>query len=163
MPAHRKARQLATEFENVYPTTLPERLAWWCHVLGIDRPRFLRMMGVSADEANGQKNKSWEAILKNKEWEENGWWVEGKLHELLALFDYDWKALAERLHQNVRASGEELTRVTRPQGDMAKTRSLPNDDGTEILLNELAKAGPQSFSALLAYLSGESLARECPS
>jgi hypothetical protein len=160
MPTHQKARQLATEFENVYPKTLPERLAWWCRVLGVDRSRFLRMMGMSAHEANSQKHRSWEAILDKKEWEESGWWVEGKLHELLALFDYDWRALTARLHQTVQANGEELTRVTRPQGDVAKRQYTPSGDGTEILLNQLAKAGPQSFSALLAYLSRESPPRE---
>jgi hypothetical protein len=160
MPTYKKARQLAKEFENVYPAALSDRLQWWCHVLGINRPRFLRMMGLSADEANGQKNESWEAILKRKEWEENGWWVEGKLHELLALFDYDWKALANRLHQTVQANGEELTRVTRPKGDIVKLPYGPSGDGSEVLLNQLTKAGPQSFAALMAYLSGESLTGE---
>jgi hypothetical protein len=159
MPTYTRARQLATAFENVYPQTLPERLAWWCHVLGINRPRFLRMLGMSADEANDQQNKSWEAILTKREWEENGWWVEGKLHELLALFDYVWQALAERLHQPVQANGEALPRVTRPPGDVAQRPYLPGGAGAEILLNQLAERGPQSFSALLAYLSGPSLKR----
>lgn len=160
MPTHKKAQQLATEFENTYPKTLTERLAWWCHVLGVGRPRFLRMMGMSADEANRQRRSNWEAILDKEEWEKSGWWVEGKLHELLALFDYDWRALAARLHQTAQANGEELTRVTRPQGDVAKLHYTPRGDGTEILLNQLARAGPQSFSALIAYLSREPLPRE---
>jgi hypothetical protein len=156
MPTHRKARQLATEFENVYPATLPERLAWWCHVLGVNRSRFLRMMGMSLDEAHRQANSSWEALLKNKEWQEHGWWVEGKLHDLLALFDYDWRALAERLHQNAQASGHE----TSPNGDIRKLAHVPGGKHGEVLLNQLARGGPQSFSALIAYLSGGSLARE---
>lgn len=160
MPTHRKARQLATEFEKVYPEALPERLAWWCHVLGIHRARFLRMMGMSADEANTHKNESWEAILAKKEWEENGWWVEGKLHELVTLFDYDWRALAEQLHQTVQANGEELTRLTRPKEQIAKLQCAPNGDGSEALLNRLTEGGPQSFSALIAYLSSESPSRE---
>jgi hypothetical protein len=155
MPSHQKARQLATEFENVYPQTLPERLAWWSRVLGIARPRFLRMMGMSAEEASRQKDKNWEVILEKKEWEENGWWVEGKLHELLALFDYDWRALAERLHQAGPANGEEFNRVPRPKEDMARQPYLPSGDGTEVLLDQLTRAGPESFAALLAYLSGE--------
>src|SRR5438445_596381 len=101
MPTYKKARQLATQFENEYPETLPKRLAWWCRALGIDRARLLRMMGLSANEANGQK--SWEALLEQKEAEENGWWVEGKLHQLLIFFDYDWKTLANRLHQPLQA------------------------------------------------------------
>jgi hypothetical protein len=113
MPTHARARQLAAEFENAYPDTLPERFAWWCRTLGIDRPRLLRMLGMSADEANSHKSSRWEAILDNKEWAENGWWVEGKLHELLALFDYDWRALAEWLHQTPQGDEEERARNAR--------------------------------------------------
>lgn len=112
MPSYRKARELATTFDKAYPKTLSDRLAWWCHVLGINHPRFLRMMGMSADDAAREKDTSWSDLLKKKEWEENAWWVEGKLHELLALFDYDWKSLSERLHQGTDARREEPTRVT---------------------------------------------------
>jgi hypothetical protein len=118
------------------------------------------MMGLSADEAKSQQQKAWESILAKKEWEENGWWVEDKLHDLLALFDYDWSALAERLHQTVQANGEPATHLTGPQGDSANLHNLPSGDGSEALLNELAQAGPQSFAALLAYLAGKPSARE---
>jgi hypothetical protein len=47
MPTHKKAQELADAFETAYPDELPERLKWWCRVLGIDRVRFLRMMGMS--------------------------------------------------------------------------------------------------------------------
>src|SRR5436309_1665406 len=97
MPSQTKTRQLATKFDKAYPTRLSDRLGWWSRLLGIDRVRFLRMMGMSSAEAKREKNTSWDDVLKKKEWEENAWWVEGKLHELLALFDYDWNALAERL------------------------------------------------------------------
>ena len=97
MPSHEKARELATKFEATYPETLPKRLTWWCHALGVMRPRLLRMMGLSAADATEQKDTTWTELFKNKELEENAWWVEGKLHDLLALFDYDWKALADRL------------------------------------------------------------------
>jgi hypothetical protein len=67
MPSHRKARQLATKFDRAYPKTLSARLAWWCRVLGIDRPRLLRMMGLSANEATRQKDTSWSDLLKKKD------------------------------------------------------------------------------------------------
>jgi hypothetical protein len=160
MPTYRKARQLATEFENVYPEALPKRLAWWCRVLGVDRSRFLRMMGMSPDEAIRQANSSWEAILKKKECEEDGWWVEGKLHDLVALFDYDWKALAKRLHQTAEAHGQELNGATRKKRDIEKQAHVSSGKHAEVLLDQLAKGGPQSFSALIAYLSGGALAGE---
>ncbi|MBI3469309.1 MAG: hypothetical protein HY000_40415 [Planctomycetes bacterium] len=134
MPSQTKARQLATKFDKAYPESLAERLTWWCHVLGIDHSRFLRLMGMSADEANRAKDASWSDLLEHKQWEENAWWVEGKLHELLALFDYDWNALAERLRQPPDHRLLEASRVTRQAGDIAKLQYVPSNDGTEILL-----------------------------
>ena len=155
MPSQTKSRQLATKFDKEYPASLSERLEWWCHVLGINRSRILQMMGLSADEAKRAKDVSWSDLLKKKEWEENAWWVEGKLHELLALFDYDWNALADRLHHPREAQRQESSRVTRQKGDTVKLQFVPRNDGTEILLNQLAKGGPESFPALISYLARE--------
>lgn len=156
MPSYQKARELATKFDKEYPEALPDRLAWWCCVLGIDRSRFLRMMGMSADEARKEQNTSWSDLLKKKECEENAWWVEGKLHGLLALFDYDWKALSDRLHREADARrGDEPSRVKRQIGDIVKLQFIPSDDGAETLLNQLARGGPESFSDLISYLSHE--------
>jgi hypothetical protein len=155
MPGERRARQLAMAFERVYPKTLPERLAWWCRVLGVDRRRLLRMMGMSESEIKRQKNKSWETILEMDEWQDKGWWVEGKLHELLALFDYDWKALAARLHQTAQANGAKFSRRTRPWEGVPKGQAAPGGTGVETLLNELDRGGSESSSALIAYLSSD--------
>ena len=57
MPTHEKARELADAFEAAYPEELPKRLQWWCRVLGIDRVRFLRMMGMSVIEAKEKKTQ----------------------------------------------------------------------------------------------------------
>ena len=149
------SRALATKFDRAYPKPLSNRLAWWCHVLGINRPRFLRMMGMSADEATREKDTSWSDLLKKKKWEENAWWVEGKLHDLLALFDYDWTSLSDRLHHGADARREEPSHVTPRRGDIVKLQYVPSNDGTETLLNQLAKGGPESFPALISYLARE--------
>jgi hypothetical protein len=138
MPTHKQARRLADAFEKAYPKTLPTRLAWWCRVLDIPRPRFLRLLGLSADEADSRANQSWDAILaEKKEWEDNGWLLEGRPGGLLALFDYDWQALAAWLHQIPQVNGP----------------------GSDSLHNQLAEGGPQAFAALLASLTGESPSR----
>jgi len=155
MPSHEKARELATEFEKAYPETLAKRLEWWRHVLGIDRARLLRMMGMSAAEATRQRDASWDKLFKKKEWEENAWWMEGKFHDLLALFDYDWKALSDRLHHGADTSRQEQTKVKREKGDITNLQYIPSNDGTETLLNQLATGGPDSFSALITYLGRE--------
>ena len=154
MPTHKKARELANAFEAAYPDELPKRLQWWCCVLGIDRVRFLRMMGMSATEAKERENQEWDTILQDPNLADTGWWVEGKLHELLSLFDYDWKALSERLHQPlVQTEGAEPTRISRTRGTIEPLRYVPNGDGTELPLNIMAENGAQSLSALFAYLS----------
>jgi hypothetical protein len=155
MPSYRKARELATKFDREYPETLPDRLAWWCRILGIDRPRFLRMMGLSAAQARKEQNTGWDELLKRKHLEENAWWVEGKLSELLAMFDYDWNALSDRLHHGADAEQEEQSRVQRPDGDIVKLQYGPSNNGADTLLNQIASGGPESFSALISYLAGE--------
>jgi len=162
MPTHERARELADAFEAAYPDELPKRLQWWCHVLGVDQVRFLRMMGMSVSEARQKKNQEWNTILQDHRWMDKGWWVEGKLHELLSLFDYDWKALSERLHKPlVQAEGEEPTRVTRPKEKVERLRYAPKSDGPELLLNLMAEGGAESLSALLAFLDVASKEPSC--
>lgn len=72
-----------------------------------------------------------------------------------ALFDYDWKALADRLHHGRDTQRVEPSRVTRHKGDIVKLQYLPSNDCAETLLNQLAKGGPESFPALIAYLARE--------
>lgn len=111
------------------------------------------MMEMSDAEAKRQVDASWDELFKNKQREENAWWVEGKLHDLLALFDYDWKALSDRLHHGSDTSREERNKVKRTKDDKAKLQYIPSADRTDLLLNQVAKGGSDSFSALLTYLS----------
>jgi hypothetical protein len=41
------------------------------------------------------------------------------------------------------------------KGDIVKLHYIPSHDGTETLLNQLARGGPESFAALIAYLARE--------
>jgi hypothetical protein len=81
--------------------------------------------------------------------------VEGKLHDLLALFDYDWISLSDRLHHAADAWMEEPGRETRSRGDIVKRQYAPSNDGTETLLNQLTRGGPESFPALISFLARE--------
>ena len=92
MRIYRKTAELAKKFDAVYPEELSARLQWLCKVLDIDRVRLLRMIGMSAQEAAQRRNKDLKDLLKNPEWAQNAWLVEGTLHRLLALFHYDWHA-----------------------------------------------------------------------
>lgn len=156
MSGHQSPRSLAKKFSEGYPHDLPDRLEWWRSHLGIDRARLLRMMGFSATEAQQERDVPWEALLADNSRMERAWWVEGKLHELLALYDYDWNQLSRRLHQPIEVRRSELTRRPRSPGSVEKLRSVPEEPGAAILLSQIAEGGPTSFDALMRFLGADS-------
>src|SRR5262245_32521647 len=115
MAAERRAARLGEEFVGSYPDTLPGRLEWLADHLRIDRARFLRLMGLAPDEVEANLQAPWESIAEK--WEDGARWVEELLCQLMALFGYDWRALANCLHQPAEAGARpELERVSRPAG-----------------------------------------------
>ncbi len=144
-----RTARLADEFAASYPATLPERLEWLSENLRIYRPRFLRLMGLAADEAEMDLDTPWEVMASR--WEDRAWWIEELLCQLIALFDYDWKALANRLHQ-LAANGES-GRVSSPAGHMARLPSLPPVERERTLLTRIAEGGPDVLTWLIEYLT----------
>jgi hypothetical protein len=151
MQVYTKTEELAKQFDAVYPKELPARLHWWRTALAIDPARFLRLIGMSARRAAERKKEDLKDILKNPRWEENARLVEGRLHRLLALFHYDWHALAERLHGPVvHPVGEKSSPETRRNKGNKRLRDIPNgaDD-----IPSPAPSGTPWFSDLFAYLT----------
>src|SRR5260221_14517586 len=97
MAAQTRTVRLADEFVAAYPSTLPERLEWPSNNLLIDRPRFLRLMGLSHEEVERELDTSWEELARR--WEAGARWIEDLLRDLLAMYDFDWRTLGTRLHQ----------------------------------------------------------------
>src|SRR5258708_677559 len=97
MASQTRVARLADEFEASYPDTLPRRLEWLSNSLRIDRPRFLRLMGLAPGEVEQNLDAPWEVLAER--WEDRAWWIEELLCQLIARFGYDWKTLANRLHQ----------------------------------------------------------------
>ena len=154
MDIYKKTDALARKLEAEYPNDLAARLRWWSKRLGIDRIRLLRMFGMSQRQAETHKCDNLDVILKDPKRGANALMLEGGLHRLLALFQYDWKALAEQLHRPATERGEpELARVTRQRGGDKRLRYRPNGDASELLLNRIAEGGPQLLSTLVAYLA----------
>jgi hypothetical protein len=154
MLVYKKTKELAEKFEAVYPPDLPARLHWWSKALGIDPVRLLRLLGMSAEQAAQHKSEDLKEILNNPAWQENAWRVEGILHRLLALFHYDWQALAERLHATAaRPETEEPSRVTRRPGQGERLEYASQGDPSDLLLKRLTQGGRQALSALWAYLA----------
>lgn len=80
--------------------------------------------------------------------------IEGGLHRLLALFQYDWQSLAEQLRQSAAEQGAtEQQHIPRRKGQVKRLPSRPNGDASELLLNRMAEGGPQLLSSLYAYLA----------
>lgn len=154
MDIYQKTDALARKLEAEYPDDLAGRLQWWSKRLGIDRARLLRMIGVSLQKAKALKNETLETILKDPKRESNALMLEGGLHKLLALFQYDSKALAEQLHRPLtpRATSDQV-RVSRRKGEVKRLRYAPNGDASKLLINRMTENGPQSLSALFGYLA----------
>lgn len=151
MRIYRQTEALAKKFEAAYPGELSARLRWWSRTLGIDRVRLLRMLGLSARQAEGRKGQDLKEILKDSDWEANAQVLEGGLHRLLALFRYDWHALAERVHAPVAETEQgEPSRVVRGKGEVKRLRETPNGDASDLLINRMAEGGAQSLAALVA-------------
>ena len=131
MSIYGKIDAAASKLEQVYPEELSERLRWWGKKLGIDRPHLLRMIGMSPQRAMHSRTKSLKTIIKNPKLAANAMRVEGGLHRLLSLFQYDWQALAHQIHaSSAAAKANRPSQVTR-----------------------MSKGGPQWISALLADLA----------
>ena len=154
MPIYKKTAELARKFDSAYPPELFARLQWWGDALGINRVRLLRLLGMSKHQAEQRKNCDLQEIIRNPKWKENVQLVEASLLRLLSLFHYDWPALAERIHSPVAGVQQEgPSRVTRGKGEVTRLQYTPNGASFELLINRVIAGGPDSLSALLAYLS----------
>jgi hypothetical protein len=141
-PKHPAAR-LADEFVKSYPKGLPDRLAWLADQLRIDRPRFLRLLELAPEEVAANLGSPWEAIAER--WPDQALWVEELLRELIAMFGYDWRALADRLHQLADAGAQ-------PAGKLDRLRAASRVDREELLLALISQGGPDVLLWLLEYL-----------
>jgi len=156
MPSYQRSRKLAAQFDKVYPQSLVERIEWWSKQLEIDQVRFLRMFGMSKEDALKNRFKTWHEILSVSPWEENAWRVEGMLHRLLSHFDYDLPALVLRLHREANRTASESEQARHEGLGIVESPSVLNGDDNgenrEVLLNDLARGGPQAMSSLVEYL-----------
>jgi hypothetical protein len=154
MRIYRKTEELANQFDAAYAEELSARLEWWSTTLGIDRVRLLRLIGLSARQAEKSQDTDLKAILQGPEWEANAQLLEGGLHRLLSLFHYDLHALAERLHGPSRGKKpEERSGVTSRKGESKRRRDTPKGAASDLVIHRLSEGGPQALPALLACLA----------
>ena len=143
MPTQEQVDQRVAEFQQQVPEALPDRLAWWVRVLGIDRARLFRLLGLSGSEAPRTPLTALPRIVAAHE--DQAERLDDMLGHLLASwFDYDLTALRTALH-------DPTSEGTSPSAPLPYTPSPQVQNG--LLLNMIATGGPSALPALLAYLS----------
>jgi hypothetical protein len=151
MPTQDHVQRLVAEFERQYPESLIDRLKWWARVLGIDRIRLFRLLGLSGPEAARTPLTALPQVVDSHE--DRAEMVDEMLGQLLASFDYDLPAFRAALHSPVGPVSTEKRRVIRRPGVIVPLPYTPRPQARSgILLNEIVAGGPSALPALLAYL-----------
>ncbi len=147
MPTQEQLRQHVAEFERQYPESLSDRLVWWARVLGIDRIRLFRLLGLSGSEAARTPLAALPQVVDSHE--DRAEVVDDMLGQLLASFDYDLQALCSALHRPVEPATREKPRIRRPPGVVFPLPYTPGPQARRgILLNEIVAGGPFALRAL---------------
>jgi hypothetical protein len=150
MPTSEQLRAWADDFERVYPEEWADRLRWFVEELGVSQSHLLRLMGVSREEVErlADRQVDWGWAVEHFG-EEPAIWAESTIAQALVRFRYDWRGLKDRLSRPV----DEEFELAQPGGRYLALRDWPPDRLEEALLVLIAQDGPQSTSALIAYLS----------
>lgn len=150
MPTLEQVRRLVADFERKYPESLIDRLKWWVSVLGIDRIRLFRVLGLSGPEAARTPLTALPQVVHSHE--ERAEMVDEMLGQLLASFDYDLAAFRAALRRPTGPVAAEKRRGTRRPGVIVPLPYIPRPEARSgILLNEIVAGGPSAVPALLAY------------
>src|SRR5579884_3571513 len=102
MPTIEQVRKWAADFERAYPEELPDRLRWFVESLGVSPKHLLRLMGVPREEIE-------QLTASDVDWrwavqyfgEAPAWWAENAIRQALVHYQYDWRALKDRLSRPV--------------------------------------------------------------
>jgi hypothetical protein len=133
-------RENFKHFDSQYPDSLPDRLRWWTHTLGIDPGRLVRLLSRTTGEGTLTPDAGLEhAIAQREFWAE---FVESQLGRALEFYHYDLAALREILHPS------------EPAKELVGMPYYPRPEEREaILLHQIFYGGRDARCALLAYLS----------
>jgi hypothetical protein len=152
MPTQEELRQRTVEIERDSPEALADRIPWWVHVLGLDRIRLLRLLGLSGAEAARTPLTALPRVVDAHE--DRAEMVADMLDLLLASFDYDLQALRAALHQPAGPATEDQGQGQRRPGAAVPLPYTPGPRARRgFLLNLIVAGGPLAPRALLTYLS----------
>ena len=152
MPTQEQLRQRTAELERDSPEALADRIPWWARVLGLDRIRLLRLLGLSGAEAARTPMTALPRVVDAHE--DRAEMVDAMLGLLLASYDYDLQALRAALHPPAGPATEETGQGQRRPGAAVPLPYTPGPQARRgILLNQIFAGGPFALRALQAYLS----------
>ena len=151
-PAYRKIARNVRESEKPYPEGLVARLQWWRAALGIDRVRFLRMIGMSARQAARRKDDDWNEIIASREWADNALGLEGLLVHLVSFFHDDPRVLAEWVRDSVAARREETSHAPGAKSAIKRPHARRNGKDSDVWADRIHEGGPDALGALISYL-----------
>jgi hypothetical protein len=151
MTSRTRPARPADEFAAFYPTSLPRRLEWLSENLLIERPRFLRLMGLTPQEVEQNLDAPWEAVAER--WQIRAIQVSELLGRLIAEFRSDWRPLAQHLHQLAEGTQRQPAPPVPPEFHAARLDVLPLHEREKVLLTLIAEGGPGDLTWLIKYLS----------
>jgi hypothetical protein len=134
MDVYEKTARRARQFGRSYPVGLADQLEWWGQQLGIERKHFLRLLGMSARQAEQAKTKDLKEIVADPQWEPNAVGLEGNLVRLHMLLGHDLSSLRDHLRQPA-APGEK-----EPLDQLVRRMHEGGTDWLPYLLASLAAA-----------------------
>jgi hypothetical protein len=152
MTAYQRVARNAREFRKSYPEGLAARLEWWGEVLGIDRVRLLRMIGLSRREAARRKDDDLNEIVESPEWADNALGLEGLLAELLTLYQHDWRDLGEKIRKAATTRRAETSHATGANGAVNLSHAGRNGKTSDVWADRIHEGGDQALTSLITYL-----------
>jgi len=159
MPTLEDARRLASNFERVYPETLPRQLAWWVRSLGIKPSRFIQLIQARPGQASNPTPRTWQQLVTVHR--QRAVWIEELLGQLLARYSYDWEALAADLNEPPKSRLEGYSPRIIPHRGKSRTiqkyqslvEASHRSRRDRAPLKSIYRGGPDALNSLLSYLA----------
>jgi len=152
MTISQKSARKARQSEKPYPEGLAARLEWWREALGIDRVRFLRMIGLSARQAARRKDDDLKATVESPEWADNALGLEGLLVRLDSLYQDDPQVLMDGIREAAAARREETSHATGAKSAIRRPYGRRNGKTSDVWAGRIHEGGPDALGALISYL-----------
>jgi hypothetical protein len=108
---------------------------------------------MSPQQAVENKDRTWKEILQDPQWENRGIGVEYRLDDLLTLYHYDFKGLADILQQPPDGAGHEAPAVEVDSKEKGSPLHPGSNGQSPEALSPYSEGELLAFARLQGYLS----------